>query len=241
MCNYFKNYYIYSRCSNPSAHVIKTSLDNDGAKSKECSSSPHDRFIVVAGNCILCDPTGGGDLPDESDEEINAILARDYSKPHMRTSAPEERPLPSATSRMTSSHDDSGYASRATRSAESKTRISGLSRLNDTGAKEKYASETSNRARLKERQYETDDRSDRDAESVYTAGPDIHPQRREAYIVVFADELLSRALPEEIDEDLIGSLCAALPKLLKIFATMVGAADTKQIHRELMVFIRKHR
>lgn len=52
MCNYFKNYYIYSTCQNPAAHFLRTSLD--GSKDSRCSDSPHDRFIVVVGKCLLC-------------------------------------------------------------------------------------------------------------------------------------------------------------------------------------------
>lgn len=52
MCNYFKNYYIYSTCQNPAAHFLRTTLD--GNKDARCSDSPHDRFIVVVGKCLLC-------------------------------------------------------------------------------------------------------------------------------------------------------------------------------------------
>lgn len=52
MCNYFKNYYIYSTCQNPAAHFLRTSLD--GNKDTRCAESPHDRFIVVVGKCLLC-------------------------------------------------------------------------------------------------------------------------------------------------------------------------------------------
>lgn len=52
MCNYFKNYYIYSSCSQPDSHILRTSLD--GSKESRCSDSPHDRFIVVVGRCHLC-------------------------------------------------------------------------------------------------------------------------------------------------------------------------------------------
>ncbi|EKV06766.1 hypothetical protein PDIG_67430 [Penicillium digitatum PHI26] len=53
MCNFFKNYYIYSTCSNPAAHFLRTEME--GTKDNgTCNDSPHDRFIVVVGKCILC-------------------------------------------------------------------------------------------------------------------------------------------------------------------------------------------
>lgn len=57
MCNYFKNYYVYSTCLNPIAHLIRTSMD--GSKDQSCSEGPHERFIVVVGNCLLCRPPTG--------------------------------------------------------------------------------------------------------------------------------------------------------------------------------------
>ncbi|PWY77368.1 hypothetical protein BO70DRAFT_363310 [Aspergillus heteromorphus CBS 117.55] len=53
MCHYFKNFYIYSTCREPAAHIIKTNMD-DESKEPKCSDSPHDRFIVVVGLCLLC-------------------------------------------------------------------------------------------------------------------------------------------------------------------------------------------
>lgn len=52
MCDYFKNYYIYSSCSQPDSHFLRTSLD--GSKANRCPDSPHDRFIIVVGKCHLC-------------------------------------------------------------------------------------------------------------------------------------------------------------------------------------------
>lgn len=52
MCNYFKNYYIYSTCTQPDSHFLRTSLD--GSKENRCPNGPHDRFIIVVGKCHLC-------------------------------------------------------------------------------------------------------------------------------------------------------------------------------------------
>lgn len=53
MCNFFKNFYIYSTCSNPAAHFLRTEME--GTKDNTtCNDGPHDRFIVVVGKCVLC-------------------------------------------------------------------------------------------------------------------------------------------------------------------------------------------
>lgn len=56
MCNFFKNFYIYSTCSNPAAHFLRTEMEGTKDNST-CNDSPHDRFIVVVGKCILCSST----------------------------------------------------------------------------------------------------------------------------------------------------------------------------------------
>ncbi|CAG8368106.1 unnamed protein product, partial [Penicillium salamii] len=53
MCNYYKNYYIYATCNNPSAHFLRSEMEGSKDNST-CKDSPHDRFIVVVGKCILC-------------------------------------------------------------------------------------------------------------------------------------------------------------------------------------------
>ncbi|KAL2848050.1 hypothetical protein BJX68DRAFT_239351 [Aspergillus pseudodeflectus] len=52
MCNHYKNFFIYSSCSQPSSHIIRTEMDEP--KEARCSEAPHDRFIVVVGKCLLC-------------------------------------------------------------------------------------------------------------------------------------------------------------------------------------------
>ncbi|KAH8815026.1 hypothetical protein F5884DRAFT_666097 [Xylogone sp. PMI_703] len=52
MCEYTKNYYIYTTCLDPGAHYFSTSFDGD--KSHSCDKSPHERYIVVPGQCPLC-------------------------------------------------------------------------------------------------------------------------------------------------------------------------------------------
>ncbi|KAH7330042.1 hypothetical protein BKA65DRAFT_508311 [Rhexocercosporidium sp. MPI-PUGE-AT-0058] len=54
MCEFTKNYYIYTSCLDPGAHFIGTSVD--GMKDHKCSRGPHERYIVVPGHCPLCTP-----------------------------------------------------------------------------------------------------------------------------------------------------------------------------------------
>jgi hypothetical protein len=80
-----------------------------------------------------------------------------------------------------------------------------------------------------------------DTDSIYTAGPNIQPLRREAYISLLADELLDQVSTVELDEASIERVYRALPELLKAFAVKVGSSNSLQIHRDVMVFVRKHR
>ncbi|KAJ8070295.1 hypothetical protein OCU04_000677 [Sclerotinia nivalis] len=52
MCEYTRNYYIYTSCVDPGAHYFSTSID--GSKDRQCAKGPHERYIVVPGHCPLC-------------------------------------------------------------------------------------------------------------------------------------------------------------------------------------------
>lgn len=52
MCEYTKNYYIYTSCVDPGAHFFGTSVD--GKREYKCERGPHERYIVVPGHCPLC-------------------------------------------------------------------------------------------------------------------------------------------------------------------------------------------
>lgn len=52
MCEYTKNYYIYTSCQDPGAHFFRTSVD--GEKSQACPRGPHERYIMMPGHCPLC-------------------------------------------------------------------------------------------------------------------------------------------------------------------------------------------
>lgn len=52
MCDFTKNYYIYTSCADPGAHFFQTSVD--GNRRHRCHRSPHERYIVMPGQCPLC-------------------------------------------------------------------------------------------------------------------------------------------------------------------------------------------
>ncbi|KAF6222365.1 hypothetical protein HO133_001451 [Letharia lupina] len=48
MCEYTRNYYVYSNCTDPAMHFTRTSTE--GNAKKKCAKAPHERFIVVSGS-----------------------------------------------------------------------------------------------------------------------------------------------------------------------------------------------
>lgn len=86
-----------------------------------------------------------------------------------------------------------------------------------------------------------EDQSIDDTYSVYTAGPDIPPSKKDAYISLLADDLLNKALTEKPDEESLDRVCEALPRYLKTFAIKVGSSDSASICRDVMVFVRRYR
>ncbi|KAM5355745.1 hypothetical protein ACJ41O_002391 [Fusarium nematophilum] len=45
MCDFTKNYYIYTSCTDPGTHFCKTSTD--GSRKTACPKGPHERYIVM--------------------------------------------------------------------------------------------------------------------------------------------------------------------------------------------------
>ncbi|KIM99320.1 hypothetical protein OIDMADRAFT_126949 [Oidiodendron maius Zn] len=52
MCDYTINYYIYASCIDPGSHFFGTSVDDN--QKHRCPKSPHGRYIVLPGRCLLC-------------------------------------------------------------------------------------------------------------------------------------------------------------------------------------------
>ncbi|RSM11378.1 hypothetical protein CDV31_006816 [Fusarium ambrosium] len=44
MCDFTKNYYIYTSCTDPGTHFCKTSTD--GSRKHACPKGPHERYIA---------------------------------------------------------------------------------------------------------------------------------------------------------------------------------------------------
>ncbi|KAI7921303.1 hypothetical protein M0657_004042 [Pyricularia oryzae] len=51
MCDFTKNYYIYTSCLDPGAHFFRTSVD--GSHKHACPKGPHERYIMLPGHCPL--------------------------------------------------------------------------------------------------------------------------------------------------------------------------------------------
>jgi hypothetical protein len=51
MCDNFRNLYVYNTCLRPSEHYFRIRYEGSG---KPCSQSPHQRYILCAGQCPQC-------------------------------------------------------------------------------------------------------------------------------------------------------------------------------------------
>ncbi|EXV01255.1 phosphorylase [Metarhizium robertsii] len=80
-----------------------------------------------------------------------------------------------------------------------------------------------------------------DADSIYTADPDVPLSKKNANIFWLADDLFNKAFTEKPDEDGLDRIEKLLPQLLKTFAIKVGSGGSTQIYRDVMVFVRRHR
>ncbi|KAL6904704.1 hypothetical protein GGI43DRAFT_287411 [Trichoderma evansii] len=128
---------------------------------------------------------------------------------------------------------DSGYASLPThdyKGSVQNTEMKGNQQLRSRGPDTNHTNISDN-----EDQY-MDDTS-----SIYTAGPNIPPSKKDAYISVLADDLLNKALTERPDEESLDRICEALPRHLKRFAIKVGSSDSALICRDVMVFVRRYK
>ena len=52
MCDFEKNYYVYSNCREPALHFVRYTIDGNAAA--RCKASPHERYVMVTGNCHQC-------------------------------------------------------------------------------------------------------------------------------------------------------------------------------------------
>ncbi|KAL5357315.1 purine and uridine phosphorylase [Aspergillus floccosus] len=85
-----------------------------------------------------------------------------------------------------------------------------------------------------------EDTYDDDAESVYTAGPGIPPLNRQKYVSELVDDLFNNVQFEPYGH-LFPERIHVVTRLLKAFAMRFGQFGSTQIHRDIMVFIRRYR
>lgn len=52
MCEWYRNFYVYTTCHDPGLHFYATSVD--GSREYGCIYGPHERYIVTPGSCPLC-------------------------------------------------------------------------------------------------------------------------------------------------------------------------------------------
>ncbi|KAE8321631.1 purine and uridine phosphorylase [Aspergillus sergii] len=80
-----------------------------------------------------------------------------------------------------------------------------------------------------------------DAESIYTAGPGISPSHQQSYISELVDDLFRKVQCDQAAQHLPERIYGILLPLLKAFAIRFGQSGPTQVHRDIMVFIRRHR
>ncbi|KAB8217056.1 purine and uridine phosphorylase [Aspergillus novoparasiticus] len=80
-----------------------------------------------------------------------------------------------------------------------------------------------------------------DAESIYTAGPGISPSHQQSYISELVDDLFRKVQCDQAAQHLPERIHGILLRLLKAFAIRFGQSGPTQVHRDIMVFIRRHR
>lgn len=80
-----------------------------------------------------------------------------------------------------------------------------------------------------------------DTGSIYTNGPSISSLKHENYISTLVEDLLGGVLPDKDYQEDLQRLQIVLPRLLKTFATKFGRLGSSQMHRNIMIFIRRRR
>lgn len=85
------------------------------------------------------------------------------------------------------------------------------------------------------------DDHDEDTESIYTTESSISPSEKQSYISELVDDLFNKVQYGQYAQKLPERINDILPQYLKAFAIRFGQFGSTQIHRDIMVFIRRHR
>jgi hypothetical protein len=80
-----------------------------------------------------------------------------------------------------------------------------------------------------------------DARTIYSDTSSVLGPDREQYLTGLADDLYSKVLSEQEDDEIAKQVCAVLPGLLKAFALKMGHDAPSQMHRDIMAFVHKSR
>lgn len=86
MCNFTKNYYIYTSCIDPGVHFLRTWLEGDSKRN--CALGPHERYILIPGCCPLCDHHAENPIKDNACSHYADVIP--YELPRERR--PEDHP-----------------------------------------------------------------------------------------------------------------------------------------------------
>ncbi|KAL3475573.1 hypothetical protein BJX99DRAFT_271076 [Aspergillus californicus] len=180
-------------------------------------------ILVIRGICDYCDSHRGVEW-----QKYASLVAAIYAKTLLSVVPASQRELP----KPEKGEKDSGYSSLPTRFNKGHVQAGEGNDLH-------FHSSDADVERINN--IRGNDDRDMDEVSIYTAGLDIHPAKKEAYISSFADNLLDKTLTVQSDQESVDRIHEALPGLLKTFALKVGSSETTQIYRDVMVFVRKYR
>jgi hypothetical protein len=86
-----------------------------------------------------------------------------------------------------------------------------------------------------------EDTEQAEVKSIYSDASSISDEKREMFISELAEEFANVVRPYQPDEQSWQRLSKLLPELLRGFAFRFGQNASSQIHRDVMVFIHKHR
>ncbi|OTA79948.1 hypothetical protein M434DRAFT_17920 [Hypoxylon sp. CO27-5] len=98
-----------------------------------------------------------------------------------------------------------------------------------------------NQSRVNPGGFSPSEGDDDDIQTVYTEVPDTSDMGTRSYVTAFAEDLFNQIGAESLDEKVFEDLSSILPALLKVLALNFGHEAPSQAHRDVMVFVHKHR
>nr|AFT91405.1 hypothetical protein [Aspergillus rugulosus] len=83
--------------------------------------------------------------------------------------------------------------------------------------------------------------NDDDEKTIYSEASSISEPVKEAYIAELAEDLAKGTRPFQPNKEVLERISQVLPMLLRTFALSLGHEESSQMHRDVMVFLHKHR